>query len=537
MERKWWHDKVIYQIYPKSFKDANNDGIGDIKGIIEKLDYLKNLGVDIIWITPYFKSPMKDNGYDVSDYYQINEIFGTMEDMDNLINECNKRDMYIMMDIVANHTSDKHKWFIEASKSKDNEYRDYYIWKDTPLYNLQSTFGGSAWEYDPKTKQYYFHEFAKEQPDLNWENPIVMDKVAAIINYWLDKGIKGIRFDVIHLIGKEIENNILSYGPTLHKKVHELYKKSYGNYDIVTVGEAWGNLQNAIDFTKPSNEELSMVFQFEVTSSTCDFSKYGKFSPRPIDMEFVKKTLIKYQEGLNDISWNALFVENHDLGRAINKFGSLEYREASAKEIATFMYLLKGTPYIYQGQEIGMTNLHITDVNDYDDVEVHGFYKEYVQEKKVMSPDEFLDACNKEARDNNRSPMQWDDSINAGFNKGAKPWLKINDNYQEINAKEELNNPDSIYNYYKKLLAFRKNHEVFTYGRFKAIDVDCHNIFAYLRYDDNEKYLIVANMKDKVEHYKINYHIEEVVLANYNKKYEDNNLQLSPYEAVVFKIK
>ena len=537
MEKKWWHNKVIYQIYPKSFMDLNNDGIGDIKGIISKLDYLKLLGVDILWITPFYKSPMKDNGYDVADYLNINEMFGSNEDMDKLIDECKKKDMYIMMDIVANHTSDKHRWFIEASSSKDNKYRDYYIWKDSPLYDLQSTFGGSAWEYDKKTNQYYFHEFAKEQPDLNWENPVVMDEMAKCINYWLDKGIKGIRFDVIHLIGKEIENNILSYGPTLHQKVKELYNKSYGKYDIVTVGEAWGNLQNAIDFTKPENKELNMVFQFEVTSSTCDFSKYGKFSPRPIDMEFVKKTLIKYQEGLNDISWNALFVENHDLGRAINKFGSLDYYDKSAKEIATFMYFQKGTPYIYQGQELGMTNIKMNSIDEYDDVEVHGFYKEYVLEKKVMSLDTFMDACAKEARDNNRTPMQWDDSINAGFNKGAKPWLKINNNYKYINAKAEISDENSIFNYYKKLLALRKQYDVFTYGRFEAIDVDKKDIFSYLRYDNNDKFCILCNMNSDVINYELKYDIDKVVLSNYNKKYDSRKLTLEPYEAIVYKVK
>ena len=271
--KKWWHNKIVYQIYPKSFMDSNNNGYGDIRGIINKLDYLHDLGVDIIWITPYFKSPMKDNGYDVSDYLGINEMFGNMDDMDELILECNKRNMYIMMDIVANHTSNEHYWFKESKKSKDNPYRDYYVWRDEPLFDNQSTFGGSAWEYDEVTKQYYFHEFAVEQPDLNWENPKVLDEIAKCINYWLDKGIKGIRFDVIHLIGKEIDNNIHAYGPTLHQKVHELYKKSYGNYDIVTVGEAWGDLEKAIDFTDPKNEELDMVFQFECTSSTCDFQQ------------------------------------------------------------------------------------------------------------------------------------------------------------------------------------------------------------------------------------------------------------------------
>lgn len=537
--KKWWHNKVAYQIYPRSFKDDNNDGIGDIKGIISKLDYLKDLGVDILWLTPFFKSPMEDNGYDVSSYFEVNEMFGTMEDMDNLILECKKRNMYIMMDIVANHTSSEHIWFKCSRESKDNPYRDYYIWKDKPLFDYQSTFGGSAWEYDELTKQYYFHEFAKGQPDLNWENPKVLDEIASCINFWLDKGIKGIRFDVIHLIGKEIDNNILAYGPTLHQKVHELYKKSYGNYDIVTVGEAWGDLNKALEFTDPKNEELDMVFQFECTSSTCDFSKYGKFSPKPIDMEFIKKTLIKYQEGLNDHSWNALFVENHDLGRCINKFGSLDYYDKSAKEIAIMNYFLKGTIFIYQGQEIGMTNIKISDINDYKDVEVHGFYLEYVVEKKLLTYDEFIKACNQEARDNNRSPFQWDNSINAGFNKGKTPWIKINDNYKTINVENEINDKDSILNFYKKLLKLRKNkeyEEVFVYGKFEALYQDLKDVFIYTRKNDKKKVLIVCNMTCKNLSVDLNFNIKEVLLSNYDIKYQNKINELRPFEAFVVEI-
>lgn len=538
--KKWWHDKIVYQIYPKSFKDDNNDGIGDIKGIISKLDYLKNLGVDILWLTPFYKSPMEDNGYDVADYLTINELFGSNKDMEDLIDQCKKRDMYIMMDIVANHTSSEHEWFKQSRSSKDNPYRDYYIWRDEPLHNMESTFGGSAWQYDETTNQYYYHCFAKGQPDLNWENPKVLDEIAKCINYWLDKGIKGIRFDVIHLIGKEIDKNILAYGPTLHQKVHQLYKKSYGNYDIVTVGEAWGDLEKAIAFTDPKNEELDMVFQFECTSSTCDFSRFGKFSPKPIDMEFCKNILIKYQHGLNERSWNALFVENHDLGRCINKFGSLEYRNESAKAIAIMNYFLKGTPYIYQGQEIGMTNIKITDVNDYDDVEVHGFYKDYVLDKKVMTYEEFLDGCNKEARDNNRTPIQWDDSVNAGFNKGAKPWLKINENYTTINAASQINDENSIYNFYKKLLSLRKSDEyvnTFVYGKFNEVNPEIKNIFAYIREDENHKVLVVTNMKDNHEKINLDFKVNKTLLSNYNKEYDSLDITLAPFEAFVVEVK
>lgn len=537
--KKWWHDKIVYQIYPKSFKDDNNDGFGDLKGIISKLDYLKELGVDILWLTPYFSSPMEDNGYDVSNYLDINPMFGTMEDMDTLLEECKKRDMYIMMDIVANHTSSEHEWFKESRKSKDNPYRDYYIWRDEPLHNIGSVFGGSAWEYDEATGQYYFHMFAKGQPDLNWENPKVLDAMASNINFWLEKGVKGIRFDVIHLIGKEIDNNILDYGPTLHQKVKELNEKSFGKFDIVTVGEAWGDLNQAIDFTDPKNQELNMVFQFECTSSTNDPTKFYKFSPKPIDMEFVKNTLIRYQHGLNDRSWNALVVENHDLGRCVNRFGDLNFYEKSAKAIAVMNYLLKGTPFIYQGQEIGMTNIPIYDINDYDDVEVHGFYKEYVLEKKVLSYEEFIWACNKEARDNNRTPIQWSNEVNAGWNKGAKPWLKINPNYTYINAENQINDPNSIFSFYKKLLHLRKSeeyNEVFTYGKFNDFIKEQKNVFVYSRETENKKVLVVTNMRENVEKIELDINIKKTLLSNYDREYLSNTISLFPYESLVLEI-
>ena len=536
--KKWWHDKIVYQIYPKSFMDANNDGYGDIKGVISKLDYLKDLGVDILWLTPYFKSPMEDNGYDVADYLEVNDMFGSMEDMDTLISEAKKRDMYIMMDIVANHTSSEHKWFQESRKSKDNPYRDYYIWRDEPLFNRQSTFGGSAWEYDETTGQYYFHEFAKGQPDLNWENPVVLEEMAKCINFWLDKGVKGIRFDVIQLIGKELDNNITAYGPTLHQKVHELYKKSYGKYDIVTVGEAWGDLEKAIDFTDPKNEELNMVFNFDCTSYTT-LTKFGKFSPRPIDMEFCKHNLIKYQHGLNHRSWNALVVENHDLGRAINRFGDLNFYEKSAKAIPVMNYLLKGTPYIYQGQELGMTNPEFDKLEDYKDVEVYGFYNEFVVKNKFMTHEEFIDGCKKEARDNNRVPIQWSDGVNAGWNQGATPWIGINPNYKEINAEKEINDPNSVLNFYKKVFKLRKHEryaEAFVYGEFKEHLVEKENVFTFSRETENVKVLVVTNMRGNKEEITLPFEVVKTLLSNYDKEYT-NKIVLEPYEALVLEIK
>ena len=540
MLKKWWHNKIVYQIYPKSFNDHNNDGIGDILGIVDKLDYLKELGVDIIWLTPHYKSPMEDNGYDVADYYHVNDIFGTDEDMDLLLEECKKRNMYIMMDIVANHTSSQHEWFKQSLKGKDNPYRDYYVWRDEPLFNYHSVFGGSAWKYDENSKQYYLHQFAEGQPDLNWENPKVLDEMAACINYWLKKGVKGIRFDVIHLIGKAVDQNILGYGPTLHQKVHELYEKSYGKYDVVTVGEAWGDLDKAIEFTNPKHEELDMVSQFECTSSNWSSDRLGKYNPHEMDMEHVKNTLIKYQNGLNELSWNALFVENHDLARSVNKFGSLKYHKESAKAIATMNFLLKGTPYIYQGQEIGMCNIKMEDIAEYDDVEVHNSYKDFVINNKLMSHDQFLEGCNKESRDNARTPMQWDDSVNAGFNKSHKTWLKVNPNYKQINVKEQLSDEDSILNYYKKLLKVRKDEkysDIFVYGDFKAINSDIKNVFIYTRNYNDESIAVVVNMKDNVENITLPFNVNEVLLSNYNKKYDNTNvLSLQPYESLVFKI-
>lgn len=538
MEKKWWHNKIFYEIYPISFADANNDGYGDIQGIIDHLDYLKDLGVDVLWLTPYFVSPMEDNGYDVADYKNINPLFGTMADMDQLLEETKKREMYIMMDIVANHTSKEHPWFQQSKLSKKNAYRDYYIWRDEPLFDCHSTFGGSAWEYDPKTQQYYFHEFGSGQPDLNWENPKIMDEFVDIINFWMEKGVRGIRFDVIHLIGKEIDKNIHAYGPTLHNKVRELNRRSYGKYDAVTIGEAWGDLEKAIEFTHPSHHELDMVFQFECTSSTCDFEKYGKFSPKPLNRKFIKDTLTKYQKGLNDLSWNALFVENHDLGRCINKFGDeKEYYLESSKAIAVMNYFLKGSPFIYQGQELGMTNIVMNSIDEYRDIEILNYYKEYVIEKKVMTEAEFMKACYQEGRDNNRVPMQWDDCVNAGFNKGATPWIKVNPNYIKINAKKETSDHNSILNFYKKLICLRKSDEyqdVITYGNFNTYLENHPNVFVYTRENKDQHLCVVTNMNKYDEAIELPFAIKKVLLHNYDRTLEDTKLVLKPYEAFVY---
>ena len=534
MIKKWWHDKIVYQIYPKSFKDSNGDGVGDLKGIIEKLDYLKDLGVDILWLTPFFTSPMVDNGYDVADYCDIDPLFGTMEDMDKLIEETKKRDMYIMIDIVLNHTSDQHNWFKEAIKGKDNPYYNYYIFKDRPCNDHWSIFGGSAWEYVPSLNQYYFHEFAIQQPDLNWENPQVRNEISNAITFWMEKGIKGIRCDVIHMIGKEIENDIYGYGPTLHQRVQEMHDNSYGKYDIITVGEAWGNLEQAKDFTLPERRELNMVFQFECTSYPTR-TKLGKFAPQDIDMKFVKDTLTQYQYGLNDCSWNALVVENHDLGRCINRFGDINFRNESAKAIATMNYLLKGTPFIYQGQEIGMVNIKMDKLEDYRDVEVYGMYNDLVK-TGLLTHEEFMLGAYKEARDNNRIPLQWDSSKNAGFTKNDEPWIKVHPNYLQINAENEINNPNSIFNYYKKLLNLRKNSEysnTFTYGKFESYLKEHNDVFVFTRSDDNNSIGIITNMINKDVEVELPFESQQVLLSNYDREKLSKKVKLKPFETMV----
>ena len=532
---KWWQDKIVYQIYPKSFYDSNNDGIGDIPGITAKLDYLKDLGVDILWLTPCFLSPMKDNGYDVSDYRAINPMFGTMEDMEALIEEANKRGMYIMLDIVANHTSDQHEWFKQALEGKDNPYRDYYIFKDEPLPAIDSVFGGSAWEYEPNSKQYYLHQFAVGQPDLNTANPKVRQEIVDIINFWIDKGVKGFRFDVIHLIGKEVDKGIFGYGPRLHEYVREMNEASFGKRDVVTVGEAWGDLSNAIDFTDPSRHELDMVFQFETTTLSWGENPLGKIAYHKPDMDRFKGVFAKYQEGLNEKGWNSLFLENHDSGRCVDVFGDVNYRYESATALATAVYLQKGTPFIYQGQEIGLTNTKM-DLADYDDVEIFGLHRSLV-ETGLVSEKEFLEGVYKNGRDNARIPIPWDDSANGGFNAGAKTWIKVHPDYASINVKGEIENPDSVYHFYKKLIALRKGSlkGVFVEGDFRLIYGEIKGLFAYSRKREEETVYVMANLTSERKCVPLLAPVRQVLLANRKKEHRGETvLDLEPYEALVF---
>ena len=540
MERQWWHSSVVYQIYPRSFKDSNGDGIGDINGIREKLDYLKELGIDVIWLSPVYKSPNDDNGYDLSDYYDIMDEFGTMEDMDNLLKEANERGIKILMDLVVNHTSDEHKWFIEAKKSKDNEYRDYYIWRDSVDGNepndLGSTFSGSAWQYDETTGQYYLHLFSKKQPDLNWENGKVRNEVYKMMNFWVDKGIGGFRMDVIDLIGKVPDEMITGNGPKLHEYLQEMNKAALEGKDLLTVGETWGATPDVAKlYSNPERKELSMVFQFEHIGLDQIEGK-EKWDVKSLELLDLKKVLSKWQTELEGQGWNSLFWNNHDLPRIVSRWGNdKEYRIESAKMLATLLHGMKGTPYIYQGEELGMTNVRFDDINDYNDIESLNMYKDRLS--KGYSHNEIMESIYAKGRDNARTPMQWDDSENAGFTTGT-PWLAVNKNYDKINAKQCLQDENSIFNHYKKLIDIRKNNDTIIYGDYKLLCEDDENIFAYVRELNGDKILVVCNFYDKDVEFKFDgdFNYSKVLLSNYNDSSKMiEKLKLRPYEAVMYR--
>ena len=540
MERQWWHSSVVYQIYPRSFKDSNGDGIGDINGIREKLDYLKELGIDVIWLSPVYKSPNDDNGYDISDYCDIMDEFGTMEDMDNLLKEANERGIKILMDLVVNHTSDEHKWFIEAKKSKDNEYRDYYIWRD-PVEGhepneLGSCFSGSAWQYDETTGQYYLHLFSKKQPDLNWENEKVRNEVYKMMNFWVDKGIGGFRMDVIDLIGKVPDEMITGNGPKLHEYLQEMNKAALEGKDLLTVGETWGATPDVAKlYSNPGRKELSMVFQFEHIGLDQIEGK-EKWDVKSLELLDLKKVLSKWQTELEGQGWNSLFWNNHDLPRIVSRWGNdKEYRIESAKMLATLLHGMKGTPYIYQGEELGMTNVRFDDINDYNDIESLNMYKDRLS--KGYSHNEIMESIYAKGRDNARTPMQWDDSENAGFTTGT-PWLAVNKNYDKINAKQCLQDENSIFNHYKKLIDIRKNNDTIIYGDYKLLCEDDENIFAYVRELNGDKILVVCNFYDKDVEFKFDgdFNYSKVLLSNYNDSSKMiEKLKLRPYEAVMYR--
>ena len=542
MERKWWHSSVVYQIYPRSFNDSNGDGIGDINGIREKLDYLKELGIDVIWLSPVYKSPNDDNGYDISDYCDIMDEFGTMEDMENLLKEANEKGIKILMDLVVNHTSDEHKWFIEAKKSKDNKYRDYYIWRD-PVdghepNDLASCFSGSAWQYDESTAQYYLHLFSKKQPDLNWENEKVRNEVYKMMNFWVDKGIGGFRMDVIDLIGKVPDEMITGNGPKLHDYLQEMNKAALEGHDLLTVGETWGaNPEIAKLYSNPKRKELSMVFQFEHIGLDQIEGK-EKWDVKPLDLLDLKKVLSKWQTELEGEGWNSLFWNNHDLPRIVSRWGNdKEYRVESAKMLATLLHGMKGTPYIYQGEEFGMTNVRFEDINEYNDIETLNMYKDRIS--KGYSHDEIMASIYAKGRDNARTPMQWDSTENAGFTTG-NPWLAVNKNYKFINAEDCLQDKDSIFYHYKKLIEIRKHNDTIIYGDYKLLLPEDKNVFAYSRKLNGDKIVVVCNFYDKEVNlnFKEDFNNVEILLSNYkDSSIFMKDLKLRPYEAIMYRVK
>lgn len=543
MEKKWWHNSVVYQIYPRSFKDSNGDGIGDLKGIISKLDYIKFLGVDVLWISPIYKSPNVDNGYDISDYCDIMDEFGTMDDMKLLIKEAKSRDIKIMMDLVVNHTSDEHKWFKESRKSRDNEYRDFYVWRnpvngDVPS-SLKSNFGGSAWTLDKSTGQYYLHMHDKKQPDLNWDNQRVREKIYEMMNFWLDLGIEGFRMDVIELIGKDVDNLLIVNGPNLHTYIQEMNKMTFGDRDIITVGETWAADTNIAKlYCAPKRKELGMVFQFEVISMDKQPGK-RKWDLAPLNFIEFKKIFSKWQTELHSEGWNSLFGNNHDLPRMVSRWGNdKEYRVESAKMLATMLHMQKGTPYIYQGEEIGMTNIRFDSIDDYNDIESLNMYKERLSQG--YSLDEIMESIYAKGRDNARTPMQWNKENNAGFTTGI-PWLKVNKNYKYINVEQAINDENSILYYYKKLIKLRRESDVIKYGDYKLILEEHPEIFAYTRSWNDDNILVICNFYGNT----INVFLGEeyskkdsqIILSNYkDAKILGRDIKLRPYEAIVYKV-
>ncbi|NRY61728.1 glycoside hydrolase family 13 protein [Clostridium beijerinckii] len=543
MDKKWWKESVVYQVYPRSFNDSNGDGIGDLRGIIEKLDYLKELGIDVIWLSPVYKSPNDDNGYDISDYEDIMDEFGTMEDMNDLIKEGNKRGIKILMDLVVNHTSDEHKWFIEAKKSKDNPYRDYYIWRD-PVNgeepnDLRSTFSGSAWQYDETTGQYYLHLFSKKQPDLNWENEEVRNRIYKMMNFWIDKGIGGFRMDVIELIGKIPDKKVTHNGPKLHEYIREMNKKTFGGKDLLTVGETWGcTTEIAKKYSNPDDSELSMIFQFEHILLDQQPGK-EKWDLKPLELLDLKRALSRWQVELDGTGWNSLFWNNHDVPRIVSRWGNdKEYRIESAKMLATLLHGMKGTPYIYQGEELGMTNVRFEELEDYKDIETLNMYNE--RKKQGYTHEEIMLSIYTKGRDNARTPMQWDDSQNAGFTSG-QPWLKVNPNYKEINAESQLKDENSIFNYYKKLIKIRKSNPVVVYGKYNLILEENKEIFAYTRTLENEMLLVICNFTGNETEFVLERNLEfkskELLISNYNVNENDSidSIELKPYESRIYK--
>lgn len=532
---KWWKSAVIYQIYPRSFADSNKDGIGDLQGIISKLDYLENLGIDAVWLSPVCKSPQDDNGYDISDYQDIDPMFGTLEDMDRLIKEAKKHKIRIIMDLVLNHSSDEHYWFQEAKKSRENPYHDYYVWRDgtegNPPNDMRAAFGGSAWEWVPGVRQYYFHQFAVKQPDLNWENPKLRQEIYDMINWWTARGVGGFRLDVIDQIAKEPDRKITNNGPRLHEFLRELSRETFQKADLVTVGEAWGaTTELARLYSNPDNSELSMVFQFE--HICLDQTEGGeKWDLAPLPFLKLKEVFGRWQTELYGKGWNSLFWNNHDLPRIVSRWGNDgAYRVESAKMLAILLHGMQGTPYIYQGEELGMTNA-VYEMEEYRDIETLNLYQERME--KGYGEAQIMRSIHAKSRDNARTPMQWNDREHAGFTEGT-PWIKVNPNYKEINAEKQIEDKDSVFGCYKELIRLRKRHPVFVDGNFRMLLEEDERIFAYVREDENSELFVVCNFYDQT----LNCPLEELngdmrlLISNY--KETDQKLVFRPFEARMY---
>jgi oligo-1,6-glucosidase len=552
MNKTWWKEAVVYQIYPRSFQDSNGDGIGDLNGIRQRLDYLKRLGIDVIWLSPVCQSPNDDNGYDISDYQDIMNEFGSMKDFDDLLREAHEKGIRILLDLVVNHTSDEHPWFLESRKSKKNPYRDYYIWREgkedgSCPNNWGSCFSGSAWEYDNETQMYYLHLFSKKQPDLNWENPKVRDEVFKMMDWWCEKGIDGFRMDVISMISKdqafpdgEVSDGLYGdfspysvHGPRVHEYLKEMNRRVLSKYDLMTVGETAGvTIEEAKKYAGETEEELNMVFHFEHVEGD---GELGKWTDKKPDLLKLKSILSKWQTKLENSAWNSLYWNNHDQPRAVSRFGndSSEFRELSAKMLATCLHMMKGTPYIYQGEELGMTNYPFSDISQFQDIESKNAYEELVGGGHVTH-ERMMEYLRCKSRDNARTPMQWNDKEQAGFTKGT-PWLAVNPNYKEINADQQIEDSDSVFSYYKKLIALRKKYGLIVYGDYEPVLSEDSRVFAYIRSLEKERILVICNFTDKVVSVTIpesdQIEVKEYLIHNYKGISSIHQGILKPYEA------
>jgi oligo-1,6-glucosidase len=557
-DQQWWKKSIVYQIYPRSFYDSNGDGIGDLQGIIQKLDYLKELGVDVIWLSPIYDSPNDDNGYDIRDYYQIMKEFGTMEDLNHLLDAAHQRGLKIIMDLVVNHTSDEHSWFVESKKGLDNSYRDYYIWKPgkngKEPNNWGSIFSGPAWDYDENTNEYYMHLFSKKQPDLNWENPVLRNEIYTMMKFWLDKGIDGFRMDVINFIskvpglpdGKVKEGAIYgdggSYfvnGPKIHEYLREMNEKVLSHYDILTVGEMPGaSTSDAVMYTNPENKEINMIFTFEHMG--LDSGPTEKWDLKPLNLVDLKENLTKWQTDLHGTGWNSLYWNNHDQPRIVSRFGDdQEYRVESAKMLATCLHMMQGTPYIYQGEEIGMTNVKFESIEQYQDVETLNMFRE--KRSLGVPTEDIMNSIYVKGRDNARTPMQWNEQIHSGFTKGT-PWIKVNPRYKEINVEATLADKESIFYHYKHLIALRKKLDVITTGDFNLLFEDHPKIFAYERRSENEKVVVLCNFsRDEIviDNNEILSVITtgKLIVQNYKEVKAESSITLRAFETLVYYVK